>query len=327
LFFTHPDGAVHFWDLNEETEPVRQHLWTPASPREWSDLTGYIDIGLGDGLAGVCATTNGHALCIWEPGQVAVLQSFTETPPTTRIMPEPGAGGALARVDVRVWDAEGNDSLPVLQFWDTASSNWVPADVSLINGQAYSMAMAVQAIPTGCTHRLLWRAAADLGGGFTGTVKLRARAADNSGWGEWSEVALYAVTASTDGDGDSLPDAWELARGLDPTQTANGHGAGDDPDHDGRSNWEEYVSDTDPLDGNSFLAITDIFLTELGMCIGIRGGTGAIRILEARSGLHGVDPWKPIFTNGDLPTSVSTNVIDAGATNRSLFYRVRAERP
>jgi len=327
LFLTHPDGTVQFWDLNQEPEPVRQHLWTPDSPHECADLSGYNDMALGDGLAGVCATTNGHALCIWAPSQVTVLKSFTETPPTTRIMPEPNVGGAYARIDVRVWDAEGNGSLPILEFWDVASSNWMAATVSLIDGQEYSMAMAVTAVPTGCTHRLLWNAAADMGSGYAGTVKLRARAVDNSGWGEWSEEALYTLTDNRDGDGDTLPDAWELARGLDPTSDANGHGAGHDPDRDGHSNWEEYVADTDPLDGDSVLAITGILPTDLGMRIGIRGGTGAIRILETRLGLVGSAPWAPIFTNGDLPTPATTNIIDAGATNRSLFYRIRAERP
>ncbi len=326
LFLTQPDGTVHFWQLDQQPASIRQHLWTPASRHEWSDLTGYNDIGLGEGLAGVCATTNGHDLCIWKPDQVTVLQSFTETPPTTRIMPEPSSGGGYAQVDVRVWDAEGNGSLPVLQYWNTAASNWANAAVSRIDGTAYSMTMSVTAMPTGSTHTLLWNAGADLGASFSGTVKLRARSVDASGWGTWSEDALYALTANNDFDNDSLPDDWEDRHGLSPLSSEGDYGTNGDADHDGVRNFDEYIADTIPTDDTSFLAITGLVAANGGIRVYWQGGEWSTQLLQYATDLNGTgEVWHTIYTN-EPKTPVNDSRIDMGATNSANFYRLKAVR-
>jgi hypothetical protein len=62
----------------------------------------------------------------------------------------------------------------------------------------------------------------------------------------------FALTLLADADGDGLPDAWEVAHGLDP-KTPD---AGADPDGDGVSNRDEYLSGTDPRDGGSRLELS-----------------------------------------------------------------------
>ena len=57
-----------------------------------------------------------------------------------------------------------------------------------------------------------------------------------------------------DSDGDGLPDWWETRWGLNPGSDRDADGPDGDPDHDGLSNWAEWLAGTSPLqydtDGN-----------------------------------------------------------------------------
>ena len=57
-----------------------------------------------------------------------------------------------------------------------------------------------------------------------------------------------------DSDGDGIPDGWESVRGLNPRDAADGPAHGD---ADGKTNFEEYLADTDPLDGTNYFYLTD----------------------------------------------------------------------
>jgi hypothetical protein len=60
-----------------------------------------------------------------------------------------------------------------------------------------------------------------------------------------SPTAIFAVNDSPDSDGDSIPDDWEIAHGLNPNDSSD---AALDSDSDGISNRREFTADTDPQD-------------------------------------------------------------------------------
>jgi hypothetical protein len=68
-------------------------------------------------------------------------------------------------------------------------------------------------------------------------------------------AAIMVTAASGDTDGDGIPDVWESANGLNPTNALD---AVLDPDRDGMNNRDEYVSGTDPQNSSDFFKIDEI---------------------------------------------------------------------
>ncbi|HVY69340.1 MAG TPA: lamin tail domain-containing protein, partial [Verrucomicrobiae bacterium] len=102
------------------------------------------------------------------------------------------------------------------------------------------------------------------GGGYSLVIR-----DENALWSTWDTATSWRMSAASNGspgaddpataadtDGDGLPDAWELAHGLDPNSAAGENGAAGDPDHDGMTNWQEYGSGTDPKNGASYLRLS-----------------------------------------------------------------------
>lgn len=61
-----------------------------------------------------------------------------------------------------------------------------------------------------------------------------------------SRNEILKLTANTDVDADTLPDAWETQFGLNPGSSAGNDGASGDPDGDGRTNAQEFAAGTHP---------------------------------------------------------------------------------
>ena len=120
----------------------------------------------------------------------------------------------------------------------------------------------------------------------------------NANGSEISSDATLTVLADTDGDG--LPDAWETAHLLSPTNAAD---AALDADGDGMTNWEEYIAGTDPRDATSCLKVN-----------GVMPGAGLITVefLAVSNRTYAVE-----FTDGlEPPAWQHLADVSARATNR-----------
>jgi autotransporter-associated beta strand protein len=74
----------------------------------------------------------------------------------------------------------------------------------------------------------------------------------NGALGDWQREALHDQNAENaaipDTDGDGLPDAWEIANGLNHQSNVGADGATGDPDGDGVTNRDEFAGGTNPRD-------------------------------------------------------------------------------
>ncbi|MDF7824432.1 hypothetical protein P4B35_10445 [Pontiellaceae bacterium B12227] len=113
-----------------------------------------------------------------------------------------------------------------------------------------------------------------------------------------------------DTDMDGLPDHWESSTG----ETE----AGADPDEDGFSNYEEWIADTDPNLGSSFLQMTAF---TNGMDIVFTSSTNRKYQIEQNDHLTNT-AWSAAtgWFDGAEPTT-SANI---PATGSNRFYRIRA---
>jgi type VI secretion system Hcp family effector len=118
---------------------------------------------------------------------------------------------------------------------------------------------------------------------------------------------------SLDSDGDGLPDTWEMQ------YFGNlGYGANDDPDHDGLSNYQEYLAGTNPNDANSVLRVTDIGLGTGQVNLTWTSVAGKTYTIYSADKIDG--PYTPVLTvpsAGDGQTS--TNLTGSAANQ---FYKV-----
>jgi len=124
-----------------------------------------------------------------------------------------------------------------------------------------------------------------------------------------------------DTDGDGLPDAWELAGGLNPNSAVGDDGALGDPDDDGLNNSAELTAGTEPRNAASRLSL-EVFIPEIGTDVTLRLQAVSDRsyLIWARNRLE-ADDWE-LLRAIPAPTSDVTVEITDPASASPRFYRV-----
>jgi hypothetical protein len=142
-----------------------------------------------------------------------------------------------------------------------------------------------------------------------------------SNGGTISATAL-TLDPSLSAVGDNIPNGWKQQYGLDPLDP---NVANQDPDGDGMSNLQEFLSGTDPTNSASYFHITSIVSSGNDLAVTWMMGSGKTNALQAMGGsYYDTNNYADIFivTNTVGPT---TNYLDLGAATNAptRYYRVR----
>lgn len=202
IFFTgEPDGRVFAWIATGATNPLQRQLFSAQhTGKAWHALTGVKTLAAGEGLAGLRVDPTNQNRCdviFWSPqAQLPQIVSVPQTAPSAAVIPSANSLGSNAVVTVRLWDNEGNDSTPFLQYQIFGSTNWQNSTLTTLDGGAYSLATRVTALPGGYSHTLRWNALADVGANVITNILLRARAQDFAMLGNWSQPTPFQLNTA-----------------------------------------------------------------------------------------------------------------------------------
>ena len=128
---------------------------------------------------------------------------------------------------------------------------------------------------------------------------------------------IYAV-GDYDGNGDGLPDAWQIQHF--GSVAAPGGGPNDDPDGDGLSNLKEYLAGTDPTNSGNTLRITAVEKIGGDIRVSFTSVGGKNYRLERCNVAGG--SWTNVVDNISGNSGVQQATDIAGATRLTSLYRV-----
>lgn len=324
VFFTgEPDGQVFAWTATGATNPLQRQLFSGHHVgKGWHALAGVKTFEPGESLIGLRVDPTNQSRCDvihWSPqGELSQLVNLPNTAPASAVLPSTDVLAGSASVSVRLWDAEGNASTPLLQFKLSNSTNWQDATLTSLDGGTYSISTRVAASPGGVNHTVVWNALANVGANIVTNLLLRTRASDMLLLGDWSAPTPFQLnTALADNDG--MDDSWEILY-----FGTTSHNGSEDSDGDYFTDLQEFMADTNPTNAASHLRMTGAFPIASGLRLEWQGGSSATQYLQRLSDLN-TNLWQRIVTNFP-PTPVSGSYTDAIGTDAPRFYRIEAIR-
>jgi hypothetical protein len=145
------------------------------------------------------------------------------------------------------------------------------------------------------------------------TLKFLFSVSDASNMGNSEYVSLDLVFEDTSGNG--IPDSWEAAYGV-TNATA-------DSDHDGASNYQEYMAGTNPTNGTSVLAMNPPQLSG-GSDVVLQWNSAEYKFYNIQSSTNLLNGWDTIGSThmATPPVNSYTGIVNSAG---STYYRISLE--
>ena len=262
----------------------------------------------------VCGTNNGVPNNVFGFGRIDLLAAYNAVnrPPVASNLLVATAEDGMASPKLSGSDPEGAPL--TFQIVDSPTNGLISAFSSAAGTFTYTPAHAFVGLDS-----LTFRVSDGLFFSTNGTVR-------------------FNVRQRVDTDQDGIPDYWEMANSLNSTNASD---AAMDPDHDGRSNFQEYVANTDPQQSNSIFRIVSAMRSSTGQNVITWTSTGGTRYRvqfldrTAAQGWNFVDVPRSVGVEMDSHASASPNTMTfvddfsltaAPAPGTSRYYRIRIVR-